>query len=211
MTTQEPQPAVILVVDDKPENIGVLFDFLNENNFEVLVARDGENALELLEYADQLPDLVLLDVMMPGIDGFETCVRIKTTAKTQDIPIIFMTALSDTIDKVKGLSLGAVDYITKPIQQDEVLARINTHLTVRKLQQQLQTKNAELAAQHRLALQLNAQLQQKNQELEDQYSLTLRLNAQLQQEIEGRRRAETELQKTNEELFALGNFSSRPG
>jgi DNA-binding response OmpR family regulator len=211
MTTQEPQPAVILVVDDKPENIGVLFDFLNDNNFEVLVARDGENALELLEYADQLPDLVLLDVMMPGIDGFETCVRIKTAVKTQDIPIIFMTALSDTIDKVKGLSLGAVDYITKPIQQDEVLARINTHLTIRKLQQQLQAKNAELAAQHRLALQLNAQLQQKNQELEDQYSLTLRLNEQLQQEIEGRRRAETELQKNNEELFALGNFSRRTG
>ncbi len=208
-TLQEQQPAVILVVDDKPENIGVLFDFLSEHNFEVLVARDGENAIELLEYADPLPDLVLLDVMMPGMDGFETCVQIKTNVKTQTIPIVFMTALSDTVDKVRGLTLGAVDYITKPIQQDEVLARINTHLTIRRLQRQLHKKNAELEVQHKLALQLNVQLQQKNQELEAQYQLTLQLNEQLKKEIEERRRVEKELQKASEELLIFGNFSRR--
>jgi len=118
----------ILIVDDIPENISTLFHFLDANNFEVLVARDGESALELIEY--EQPSLILLDVMMPGIDGFETCKRLKANAKTQDIPIIFMTALSETVDKLKGFKLGAVDYITKPIKQEEVLARINIHLTI---------------------------------------------------------------------------------
>jgi len=206
---QTQQPSVILVVDDKPENIGVLFDFLSNNNFEVLVARDGENAVELLEYTEPLPDLILLDVMMPGMDGFETCTHIKTALKTKEIPIIFMTALSDTVDKVTGLSLGAVDYITKPIQQDEVLARINTHLIIRRLQQQLQAKNAELEIQHKLALKLNEQLKQKNAELETQYQLELRLNERLKQEVEERRRVESALQRATEELVILGNISSR--
>ncbi|WP_069471013.1 sensor histidine kinase [Candidatus Marithrix sp. Canyon 246] len=128
--------STILIVDDVPENISTLFHFLDINNFEVLVARDGESALELIEY--QRPDLILLDVMMPGIDGFETCRRLKTNSNTKEIPVIFMTALSDTLDKVKGFEIGAVDYITKPIQQEEALARINTHVTIYKLKQQLE-------------------------------------------------------------------------
>jgi len=120
-----------------------------------------------------------------------------------------MTALSDTLDKVTGLSLGAVDYITKPIQQDEVLARINTHLIIRRLQQQLQAKNAELEIQHKLALELNEQLKKKNAELETQYQLELRLNERLKQEVEERRRVESALQRATEELVILGNISSR--
>ncbi|MBE9561849.1 MAG: response regulator, partial [Proteobacteria bacterium] len=102
----------LLIVDDIPANISLLLDFLTDVGFKVLVAKDGEAAIKKAEYAR--PNLILLDVMMPGIDGFEVCKRLKTMPTTKDIPIIFMTALSDTVDKVKGFSLGAVDYITKP-------------------------------------------------------------------------------------------------
>lgn len=133
---------VILIVDDIPTNLEVLLDFLTEAGFEVLVAVDGQEAIEQVEYAQ--PDIILLDVMMPNLDGFETCRRLKKKLTTQDIPIIFMTALSDTVNKITGFELGAVDYITKPFQQVEVLARINVHLTLRKLQQQLETANDQL-------------------------------------------------------------------
>ncbi len=164
------QSPTILIVDDIPENISTLFHFLDANHFELLVARDGESALELIEY--ERPNLILLDVMMPGISGFETCKRLKANAKTQDIPIIFMTALSDTVDKVKGFELGAVDYVTKPIQQEEILARINTHLTICNLQQQMKAKNAELAAKNAELETKNAELEAKNAEL-DAFSHTV--------------------------------------
>ncbi|MFK5969164.1 MAG: hybrid sensor histidine kinase/response regulator [Candidatus Marithrix sp.] len=126
----------LLIVDDIPANISLLLDFLTDVGFKVLVAKDGAAAIKKAEYAH--PDLILLDIMMPGIDGFEVCKRLKALPATQDIPIIFMTALSDTVDKVKGFSLGAVDYITKPLQAEEVLARVSSHLNLRKLQQQLE-------------------------------------------------------------------------
>ncbi len=132
----------ILLVDDLPANISVLFDFLTDNGFKVLVAQDGLRALKKAEMVK--PELILLDVMMPGIDGFETCTRLKANPKTADIPVIFMTALTDTVDKVRGFSVGAADYITKPIQQEEVLARIHTHLNIRRLQQELQHRGEEL-------------------------------------------------------------------
>lgn len=133
----------ILIVDDMPENVSVLFDFLSANDFEVLVARNGKSALQVVESAK--PHLILLDVMMPDMNGFEVCQRLKSDTCYLDIPIIFMTALSDTVDKVRGFSLGAVDYITKPFQQEEVLARINTHLTIYNFQKQLRHQNQELA------------------------------------------------------------------
>jgi signal transduction histidine kinase len=125
----------ILIVDDIPTNIKVLLDFLDYSNFHVSVAKNGESALNKAQ--EELPQLILLDVMMPGIDGFETCRRLKANPKTREIPVIFMTALSDVVDKVKGLELGAVDYITKPFQHQEVLARINVHLELRKTQLKL--------------------------------------------------------------------------
>lgn len=134
------QPTV-LVVDDTPTNLQVLFDLLQSQDYRVATATDGEIALSRLDAF--LPDLILLDVMMPGIDGFETCRRIKANRATQDIPIIFMTALSDVADKVKGLSLGAVDYITKPLQHEEVLARIRIQLQLRQLNQSLELRIAE--------------------------------------------------------------------
>jgi len=138
-----PEQPTLLIVDDNPTNIKVLFGFLRDAGFRVLVAKDGSNALEKLHEA--LPDLILLDVMMPGIDGFETCRRIKENQETQAIPVIFMTALAEAEHKVKGLSLGAVDYITKPFQQEEVLARIDLHLKLRSLARELADKNAQLS------------------------------------------------------------------
>ncbi|AFY70507.1 response regulator receiver sensor signal transduction histidine kinase [Thalassoporum mexicanum PCC 7367] len=139
--TTAKQP-VVLVVDDNPTNLSVLFDLLNDAGFKMLVATDGEGAIAQLEYVT--PDLILLDVMMPGIDGFETCQRLKANSVTAEIPVIFMTALSDTVDKVHGFDVGAVDYITKPIEHEEVLARLHTHLTIKALQHRLQDQNAAL-------------------------------------------------------------------
>ena len=132
----------ILVVDDNPANLNVLFDIFGDMSYDMLFASDGETCLNLLK--TERPDLILLDVMMPGIDGFETCRRLKANQKTQDIPVIFMTALSETVDKVKGFELGAVDYITKPIQPEEVLARVTTHVTLYRLQKQLEEQNFRL-------------------------------------------------------------------
>ena len=126
------QAASILLVDDNLVNLKVFFDILQQSGFRVSIAKDGESALEKVQ--NIFPDLILLDVMMPGIDGFETCRRLKNNQRTKEIPVIFMTALSDLVDKVKGLKLGAVDYITKPIQHEEALARINVHLELRQTQ-----------------------------------------------------------------------------
>jgi DNA-binding response OmpR family regulator len=127
---------VILAVDDKPENLSLLFDLLDGKGYEVLVSQNGESALERAQSTQ--PDLILLDVMMPGIDGFETCRKLKATSATQAIPVIFMTAVTDTKEKLKGFELGAVDYITKPIQAKEVLARVNTHITIQRLQRDVE-------------------------------------------------------------------------
>ncbi len=132
----------ILVIDDNPTNLQVLYKALSDRGYDVLVEMDGKSGIELVKNSP--PDLILLDVMMPGIDGFETCRRLQADPLTKEIPIIFMTALSDTVDKVKGLSLGAVDYISKPFQQEEVLARIKVHLKLRRLSLQLAEQNQQL-------------------------------------------------------------------
>ncbi len=124
-----PSSPHILVIDDTPLGVVVLSHFLTKNNFEVSTADSGENALSLVKH--KRPHLILLDVMMPGgMDGYETCRRLKADPQTRDLPIIFMSGLTDTVDKVKGFKAGAIDYITKPFQYEEVLARIKTHLSV---------------------------------------------------------------------------------
>jgi DNA-binding response OmpR family regulator len=132
----------VLIVDDNPTNLDVLSTSLKSAGFRIAVALDGETAINQIQYRQ--PELILLDVMMPGIDGFETCRRLKGDTHTQHIPIIFMTALADTEHKVKGLSLGAVDYITKPFQQDEVLARVNVHLQNSQFAKALDLQNSQL-------------------------------------------------------------------
>ncbi|WP_242059069.1 MULTISPECIES: hybrid sensor histidine kinase/response regulator [Nostoc] len=139
-----PKDSLILVVDDTTTNLEIVFDVLTTVGFEVTTEHDGERALKQAEYL--LPDLILLDVMMPGIDGFETCKRLKQNSATCDIPIIFMTANSDTDSKVKGLNIGAVDYITKPFHEEELLARIKTHIQLRNLTKTLEKKVSERTA-----------------------------------------------------------------
>jgi signal transduction histidine kinase len=130
--------SLILVVDDSITNLEIISDALTNAEFYVATARNGEKALQQIQ--DKQPDLILLDVMMPVIDGFETCKKLKTNPATQDIPVIFMTGISDTETKVQGLALGAVDYITKPFQKEEVLARIKTHLQLRYLTKTLENR-----------------------------------------------------------------------
>ena len=134
--------ASILVVDDTRANIGFLLETLSQAGYRVRVAPDGETALEQIQYS--LPDLVLLDVMMPGIDGFETCRRIRGQPQLAQLPVIFMTALADTQDKVRAFTAGADDYVTKPFQSEEVLARVHTHLARRELEGRLEKANREL-------------------------------------------------------------------
>jgi PAS domain S-box-containing protein len=134
---------VVLIVDDTPANLGVLFELLGDAGFEVLVAEDGESALARAAYAR--PDLILLDVVMPDPDGFATCQRLKAQAETRDVPVVFMTALADTVDKVRGFEVGAVDYVTKPFEPEELLARVRTHLTVQHLRTKLQESEARLS------------------------------------------------------------------
>jgi PAS domain S-box-containing protein len=160
MTTHQ---NTIFVVDDTPANLKVLFEYLKGAGFEVLVATQAEDALETINQTP--PDLILLDILMPEIDGFETCRRLKADEATRDIPIIFMTALDDTVDEVKGLKLGAVDYITKPFQVETVLARIRTHLALRDMQKELEEKNAQLHQENIERKQAEEALQQRNRRL----------------------------------------------
>ncbi|MBD3307427.1 response regulator [candidate division KSB3 bacterium] len=155
----------ILIVDDNPTNLNVLLDYLHDQTYKVLIAPSGEHALQQTQRV--IPDLILLDVMMPGIDGFETCRRLKAQDATKEIPVIFMTALTETVDKVNGFEAGGVDYITKPFQAEEVLVRVQTHLSLRNLQRHLKEQNALLQEEIQKRKQGEEALRKLNQELAD--------------------------------------------
>lgn len=142
------QPHTILVIDDNPTNLKVMVDFLHTHGYRVLTARSGSSALDRAYHGQ--PNLILLDVQMPEMDGLETCRRLKANPATQTIPVIFMTAMTDLSYKVEAFSMGAVDYIVKPFQFEEVLARVNTHLQIytltHHLEQAVSTRTTELAA-----------------------------------------------------------------
>ena len=132
----------VLLVDDNPTNLQVLFKTLEGSGYRLLAARDGEAALYTAKRAR--PALILLDVMMPGMDGFEVCERLKADPETADIAVIFLSALTDSQSKVHGLAIGGVDYIAKPFQTDEVLARVRTHIKIQRLERALARRNTEL-------------------------------------------------------------------
>ena len=186
---------VILIVDDNPNNLKLLFDFLKESGFKVLVAKDGESAIEKLQEVS--PNIILLDVMMPGIDGFETCYRLKASVATKDIPVIFMTALTDRVDKVKGLSLGAVDYITKPFQQEEVLARVQLHLRLRNLTKTLEEQNVLLKEEIEARREAEAALQKLTSELEERVASQ---TAELRQACNELQQAQVQLLEREQKL-----------
>ncbi|MEM7759058.1 MAG: hybrid sensor histidine kinase/response regulator [Cyanobacteria bacterium P01_A01_bin.40] len=151
----------ILIVDDAPDNLLMLFSYLEDKGYRILLAENGETGLQIAK--SKSPDLILLDVLMPDIDGFETCRRLKAEAKTKDIPVIFLTALSEKVNKVQGFKLGGVDYITKPSEQEEVLVRIQTHLNLRQMRRDLDRQNRE----QQKALEFEALLRQVTDKLRD--------------------------------------------
>jgi PAS domain S-box-containing protein len=206
------EPPAVLIVDDTPANLSVVVESLEGQGFRVLVALDGLEALERAAFSR--PDLILLDVKMPGIDGYETCRRLKSNSDTSDIPVIFMTSMSAAADVVEGLAAGGVDYVTKPIRVDEVVARIGTHLALRTLQQQLVTRNMQL--QHEIAArektqqalcdardELEARVAQRTEEL-------ARANVSLNLEIVERRGVEARLKESEARFRAIVETSPVP-
>ena len=158
----------VLIVDDLPANVDVVLGFLSGAGYRVLVSDSGKRALEQLTLA--LPDIILLDLMMPEMDGIETCIRIKANPEWNRIPVIMMTAADELSKKLAAFEAGAVDFLTKPIQPEEVLARVQTHLHIRELQAQLE--------------QVNRTLVQKNQELAEEIELRLDAEKQLETSLE---------------------------
>ena len=136
--------ATVLIVEDNPLTIQVLIEYLKKSGITTPIARGGEEALRLVGL--DKPDLILLDIMLPGMDGFETCRRLKSNVTTKDIPVIFMTALTETAHKVHAFEVGGADYITKPFDFKEVAVRVNTRLSIQKLQRRLQAQNAGLTS-----------------------------------------------------------------
>ncbi|MFP4396047.1 MAG: response regulator [Anaerolineales bacterium] len=171
------QPTSILIVDDTPENLRLLTQMLSRHDYKTRVATNGERALDSVQANP--PDLMMLDVMMPGLNGFEVCERLKADPQTRDIPVIFISALNNTADKIRAFEVGGVDYVTKPFETQEVLARLDTHLTLHRLQQQLKEKVAQLDA----------------------------TNAQLHQEIAMRIRTEGALWQSKEHFRTVADFT----
>jgi signal transduction histidine kinase len=141
---QPPSPGIVLIVDDTPANLRLLAGLLGNAGYQVRPVRDGRMALTAAQSSP--PDLILLDIMMPEMDGYEVCRQLKADLRTRDIPVIFISALDDVHDKVKSFALGAVDYVAKPFQAEEVLARVRSHITLYKLQRDLREQVAELDA-----------------------------------------------------------------
>jgi DNA-binding response OmpR family regulator/anti-anti-sigma regulatory factor len=138
---------LVIVVDDNPTNLDTLLDALSGERLDLAVATDGRSAIELIER--EQPDLVLLDVLLPDINGFEVCRRLKVSPQTADVQIVFMTSLSNREHRLQGLRAGAVDYISKPFDPEELLARIRPHITVRRMTRALRDKNARLEEEAR--------------------------------------------------------------
>nr|WP_204151732.1 hybrid sensor histidine kinase/response regulator [Leptolyngbya sp. CCY15150] len=188
----DPPLADILIVDDMPDNLRLLSVMLTDSGYKVRKAINGDRALRAIRAI--LPDLILLDINMPDMSGYDVCRQLKESDRTRDIPIIFISALDDVLDKVMAFEMGGVDYITKPFQLQEVLARIDTHLNLRRLQHQLEEQNRHLqqevsdrmAAQQALEA-LNQKLEQRVDErtaaLQDANEQLRTLEAQLRQQL----------------------------
>ena len=207
MNNQEPGTALgnILVVDDTPENLRLLSTMLTHRGYTPRCVINGPMALRACN--SNPPDLILLDIMMPEMNGYEVCQHLKSEPNTREIPVIFISAKDEVFDKVNAFAVGAVDYISKPFQFEEVLARIESHLTLRNLQKQLTEQNVLLQAEITSRLAVEKILHEKNQILQQEISTRLAVekalqeqNLLLQQEISNRQRAEAALLKSNQEL-----------
>ena len=186
---------VVLIVDDTLTNLEVLSDYIQSAGFTVSIASDGVTALNQAEYIE--PNIILLDILMPGMDGFEVCQKLKANPKTKDIPVLFMTGLTDIEDKIKGFELGGVDYVTKPIHKEEVVARIKTHLTLQRMRSHLQIQNQQLNQEINIRQQTEAKLRRSQQLLSN-------LNQELEQRVVERTtelvQAKKQVENINQEL-----------
>ncbi|WP_095992360.1 response regulator [Cystobacter fuscus] len=204
-TTPDGCPSTILIVDDTPANLGVAVEHLELMGYRVLVAQDGEEALERAEH--MRPDIILLDVVMPGLDGFETCRRLKVAESTREIPVIFMTCLSDTTDKLAGFEAGGVDFVTKPFQIEELIARTRVHLALSEAQKQLEAKNAQLEREIASRREKEAALRRIQDELEQRVQVRTTdlacANTTLKAEIADRQRVEEALRESQCLLQAI--------
>lgn len=202
----------ILVVDDSPGSLKLLTDFLGRHGYQVRPAADGHLALRSV--AVEAPDLILLDVLMPGMDGYEVCRRLKADQQSRHIPVIFISGLDEVVDKLKGFEAGGVDYISKPFDPDDLLARVTTHLTLRRLQQEVEAQNRELGREIAERKKAEEALHQIHAELERRVAeRTVELaqaNARLKVEISEHRRTERELMRlvTAIEQAAEGIFTT---
>lgn len=195
----------ILVVDDTPENLRLLSTMLSQRGYVPRCVINGQMALRACN--SHPPDLILLDIMMPQMNGYEVCQHLKLDAKTRDIPVIFISAKDEVFDKVNAFTVGGVDYISKPFQFEEVLARIESHLTLRKLQKQLKEQNILLQQEISSRLAVEEILHEKNQILQQEISSRCAVekalqeqNLLLQKEIGNRQCAESALLKSYQEL-----------
>lgn len=203
-------PATILIIDDQPKNLAVIGDYLIECGFTILVSQTGVGGLRRAR--EVKPDLILLDILMPDMDGFETCRRLKADESTRNIPVIFLTALTGVEDKVKGFELGGVDYITKPIKQEEVLARVKTHLQIVNQKKQLELQAFDLENINTLLNReidtrkaAQRELQRFNEELEDRINIR---TAELTKVAERLRMTNIELEKANKELKKVDDIKT---
>ena len=185
MVMSEDNRSLILIVDDNTYNIQVLGNILRENDYRTAVAQDGFEALNFLE--KKMPDLVLLDIMMPQMDGYEVCERIKKDPDKAELPIIFISVHTDTAEKVKAFRAGAVDYITKPFQQEEILARIRVQLQLQETKEELRRANQDL---EKRVQERTAELSEANQKLEQTNTA---LNVLLEKKDENKKKLEENL------------------
>ena len=201
---ENPHKGDILVVDDKPNNLRLLNIMLGKNGYKVREATSGQIALQ--EVHTHPPDLILLDILMPEMNGYEVCRQLKASASTAVIPIIFLSALNDTFDKVKAFEAGGVDYITKPFQLQEVLARVKTQLILRRQQVMLQEEICDRQKAETSLQEVNLTLEQRVQERTAELESAI---LKLQVEIEERKRAEDRVKQSLERERELSDLRSR--
>ncbi|HYA13078.1 MAG TPA: response regulator, partial [Syntrophales bacterium] len=182
---QEENSSPILVVDDSVEILNLLTDILTIGNYRVRIASSGQAALESI--ADEIPSLILLDIKMPDMDGYELCHRLKNDERTINIPVIFISGFDDIANKIQGFNSGGVDFIPKPFQSEEVLARIKIHLELRHLQEQLELQNIHLQKEVKERLRIEEELKKHKTNLEE---LVAERTADLQREICKRKKVE---------------------
>ncbi|MGK3998796.1 response regulator [Sorangium sp. So ce1024] len=195
MQEQEtPRPGLVLIADDSADNLEVLSSALISDGLDVAVACDGEEAVELAGKAQ--PDLILLDALMPGVGGFEACRQIKANPATQSIPVMFMTALAEPKFRIRGFHVGAVDYVIKPFEETELLARVHTQISLRRATRTLEEKNRRLSEEIR-------ERERADEALAEAVRRLREANAQLSQELTQRERAEAARGALQDQIIAV--------